>query len=466
MHYVHSRPAAPSFKGKGLLGYMFGPLMQKDLDVFYVDVDGGHDTYMISKKISRTYYILSGSGYFTIDRRQYDVSPGMLIEVPPKVEFSYSGRMRLIGFSMPGWAFGNDTHTGWNADVFGEGFNAPVPNGSWRSRVLWWRIFGVSPVAGFLAVNQYLWKISPAAPTSAGPLRRYGEFLHRLARASAKRVPAFSTYFMRNRPALQLIRRFAERKSPGATLRVAVLGCSTGADVYSVAWTIRQARSDVKLAVHAIDLSKEAIDVARRGRYSLKTAVVADTNIFERLTKAEMEAMFDRDGDEVTVKPWLKEGIEWHVADAGGAEVLDLLGPHDIVVASNLLCDMDDPSAEACLRNIGRLAAPGGYVIATGVDLEVRSAVAETLGWSPVQELLEEIHEGDPSLRGLWPCHYAGLEPLNTGRQDWRCRYAAAFQVSPAGERPRDREGHAPATSSAPAVARERAVHHVAERLA
>jgi SAM-dependent methyltransferase len=113
----------------------------------------------------------------------------------------------------------------------------------------------------------------------------------------------------------------------------------------------------------------------------------------------------------------------------GGPEILGTLGLQDIVVASNFLCHMDDALAAACLRNIGRLVAPQGYLIVSGVDLDVRTKVAEASGWNPVQELLEEIHEGDPVMRNLWPCHYAALEPVNKARPDWRRRYAAAFQV-------------------------------------
>ncbi len=429
MQYVHSLPASTAFKGRGLLGYTFGPLKQKDLDVYYVDVDGGHDTFMVSRRITRTYYILSGSGHFTIDSRKYDVGAGMLVEVPPKVEYSYSGKMKLIVFSRPGWSFGSDRHTKWNEDVFGADFAAPLPNGSWRSRILRWRILGKSPVGGYLRLNQKVWKVLPAWLTAVAPLRRYGEFLNRLARAQGNRGQAFSTLLLRNRPALELIRREAGRKSENATLRVAVLGCSTGAEVYSVAWTIRTARPDLKLVLHAVDISKEAVEVGSGGRYSLKGPLVTDSNIFERMTKAEMEGLFDSDGDEVTVKPRFRDGIEWHVGDVGGAEILAALGPQDIVVASNFLCHMDDSSAAACLRNIGRLVAPQGYLIVSGVDLDVRTKVAEALGWNPVRELLEEIHEGDPIMRGLWPCHYAALEPLNKTRQDWRRRYAAAFQV-------------------------------------
>ena len=81
--------------GKRFIGYTFGPLEDKDLEIYYIDVEKGHDTFMVSKKITRTYYVICGSGYFTIDDRRYDVSPGMLVEVPPKVEYSYSGKMKL-----------------------------------------------------------------------------------------------------------------------------------------------------------------------------------------------------------------------------------------------------------------------------------------------------------------------------------------------------------------------------------
>ena len=138
MRYTHSLPPIRSFDGKGLFGYTFGPLKQKDVDVYYIEVDGGHDTFMVSRKITRIYYVLQGDGYFTIGNRKYDVSSGMLVEVPPKVEYSYSGRMKLVVFARPGWFAGNDTHTKWNRDAIGHKSDAPLPNGS-----RWRRYFGL-----------------------------------------------------------------------------------------------------------------------------------------------------------------------------------------------------------------------------------------------------------------------------------------------------------------------------------
>jgi len=141
--------------------------------------------------------------------------------------------------------------------------------------------------------------------------------------------------------------------------------------------------------------------------------------------------LFDRDGDVVTVKSWIKEGIKWQVGDVLEPETIEALRPQDIVIASNFLCHMPPLMAESCLRNIARLVRPYGYLFVSGIDLDVRTKVADDLGWHPVQELLEEIHEGDLCMKTFWPWHYAGLEPLNKKRRDCNRRYAAAFQLPP-----------------------------------
>ena len=152
--------------------------------------------------------------------------------------------------------------------------------------------------------------------------------------------------------------------------------------------------------------------------------------MFERLTVAEMEELFDKEKDSFAVKSWIKESIRWHVGDVSDLGIVSALGPQDIVVANNFLCHMNAFVAERCLRNIARLVAPHGYLFVSGIDLDVRTKVAKDLGWSPVQELLEEIHAGDPRMANGWPFNYSSLEPLNKRRQNWSLRYAAAFQLN------------------------------------
>ena len=247
MPYIYSLPTSASFTGKGLLGYTFGPLNHKDLEVYYVEVEKGHDVFMISKKITRIYYILSGSGYFTIGDQKYDVSPGRLVEIPPKIEYCYSGKMTLLAFSKPRWFSSNDTFTKWNPDVVGRDAPCLVAGGSWATRLIRSSIFGKSPVSAYLRLNQRLWDTLPSSITALSPIRLYGNFLHTLARIQGVRAQAFSTCFLRNRPELELIRRLLVGKTKDEALRVAVLGCSTGAEAYSVAWRIRSARPDLSL---------------------------------------------------------------------------------------------------------------------------------------------------------------------------------------------------------------------------
>jgi chemotaxis methyl-accepting protein methylase/mannose-6-phosphate isomerase-like protein (cupin superfamily) len=431
MKYVYSLPTSPSFVDKGLLGYVFGPLNQKDLEIYYIEVEKGHDVFMISKRIVRTYYILSGSGHFTIANRRYDVSPGMLVEVPPKVEYSYSGKMKLIAVSKPRWFSGNDKYTKWNPDVIASGdFTNAVDGGSLLTRLIRSRIFGKSPISAYLRLNQRLWNRLPASCTILNLVRSYGNFLHALTRIQAVRGQLFHTFFMRNRPALELIRRLVERSARTDMLRVAVLACSTGPEAYSVAWTIRSARPDLKLILHAVDNSQQALEFAENGVYSVAASQFAGTDMFDHLAKTEIEELFDKKEDLFAVKSWIKEGIRWHVGDVSHSEIVSALGPQDIVVANNFICHMNAPVAERCLRNIACLVAPHGYLFVSGIDLDIRTKVAKELGWNPLQELLEEIHEGDPRMASGWPFNYSSLEPLNKGRRNWSLRYAAAFQLN------------------------------------
>jgi chemotaxis methyl-accepting protein methylase len=257
----------------------------------------------------------------------------------------------------------------------------------------------------------------------------YGTLLHSLVELRAFRMQAHGTFFLRNRPELELLVRVSKQRTQGATLRMAVIGCSNGAEVYSMVWAIRSARPDLNVMVQGVDISSEILEVARQGRYSVERSGLVDSHMFERLTDSETNAMFDQENDHLRIKSWLQESIDWRVADAGDPEIVTQVGVQDIVIANRFLCHMESQGAERCLRNIATLVGPGGYLFASGVDLDVRSKVARDLRWTAIRELLEEIHDGDPSLRGGWPWKYWGLEPFDSRRPDWSLRYASVFQI-------------------------------------
>ncbi|HUA38719.1 MAG TPA: CheR family methyltransferase [Candidatus Sulfopaludibacter sp.] len=280
-----------------------------------------------------------------------------------------------------------------------------------------------------MRLNKRIWQRLPDRLRDLRVIRSYGAWLHTLVCLHANRQQYFGTFFFRNRPALELMRRLVAKRDHGATVNLTVLACSVGAEVYSILWTIRSARPDLIVRLHAVDVSKEILDFAANGIYSPRTSKMVGASIFDRMTEQEKRAMFDWEGDQARVKSWLREGITWRCGDATDPEWASLLGPQDIVVGSNFLCHMAPREAETCLRNIARLVGPAGYLFITGVDLDVRTRVALDLGWKPLPELLAEIHDGDPSVRADWPWQWWGLEPLERRRSDWQIRYAAVFQV-------------------------------------
>ena len=301
----------------------------------------------------------------------------------------------------------------------------------------------------YLAGSTWIWRHLPTFLNSWRPVGAFGAHLHTLIQLRSKRTQSVGTFFFRNRPELELLGRLLDQKAQGSTLDVAILACSKGAEVYSISYTIRRLRPDLKVRLHAVDIDKDVLEFAERGTYSLtaETSVapapdthgeirdVAErtfqdqkTSIFERMSPDEIETMFDSAGELVKVKPHFRAGIVWRVGDACDPDFVDLVGLQDIVFANRFLCHMPSEEAERCLVNLARVVKPGGYLFVSGVDLAVRSKVARSLGWRPVTELIHEIHEGDSSLRRGWPLEYWGLEPFDQRRSDWMERYAAVFQ--------------------------------------
>ncbi|MGD0445084.1 MAG: CheR family methyltransferase [Edaphobacter sp.] len=298
------------------------------------------------------------------------------------------------------------------------------------------------------------WKHLPPAVQHHPIGIAYGRHLDYLVRLHADRRQYFATFFLRNKAELELMRRLLDQRPHGSRLNMTVLACSKGAEVYSIAWAIRSARPDLQLNIHAVDISQEIVDFAAKGVYSLDISDATDSlnqeaaqkrgNVswntskdqnawmFERMSKEELDGMFEVDGKQAIIRSWLRQGITWLCADAGDSGLRATIGPQDIVVANRFLCHMEPTIAQSCVRNIGRLVSPGGYIFVSGIDLDVRTKVALEMGWKPVTDFVRETHEGDTSIRRGWPLEYWGLEPLDDRRPDWQIRYASVFRIGEA----------------------------------
>ncbi len=190
--------------------------------------------------------------------------------------------------------------------------------------------------AGFLRLNKPVWGIILIACKTTILFAHMEPGCRAWFRRIATREQYFGTFFLRNRPALELMRRLVDKKAKNSTLRATILACSAGAEVYSILWTIRSARPDLNVVVRAVDISQTILNFAKHGVYAPDTSGLVGSSIFERLTAPEMEQMFDWDGDVAKIKPWLREGITWQLGDASSPELIRDLGPQDIVVRQQL----------------------------------------------------------------------------------------------------------------------------------
>ena len=91
----------------------------------------------------------------------------------------------------------------------------------------------------------------------------------------------------------------------------------------------------------AVDISPEVLAIAENGVYGPQTSEAVHASIFQQLSESERQEMFDWDGEQASVKPWLREGIAWRLGDASDPRLVDELGTKDLVVANNFLCHMD-----------------------------------------------------------------------------------------------------------------------------
>lgn len=279
-----------------------------------------------------------------------------------------------------------------------------------------------------------LWELLPAPVVSLRAFRTLGALIYEHHTRHQDRAQSHSTWFMRNVPQLEVLCDLIARRAPGSIVTIASIGCSTGAELYSALALIRAARPDLDLRASGVDISAGVVEAARDGSYRT-AASAAEAATFEGgfsevadLSAEHRAMLFTEHAGLFRIQDWIRKGTTWMVADASNPPLAELLKPHDIVLANNLLGPMDDAAAENCLRNVLRVVKPGGHLVVDGVDLDVKSRVLPQAGFVPLCERIQEIYWADASKRG-WPWVRWAREPLDMTRSDWQARYATIFRA-------------------------------------
>jgi chemotaxis methyl-accepting protein methylase len=274
---------------------------------------------------------------------------------------------------------------------------------------------------------RWVWKHLPESILSTTLFRACGKRIHEaISRKDRKSVGGHcrctDTQFFRNTALLEVLRDLAARKARGNGLSIASIGCSTGAELYSLLWFIRCARPDLEIKACGLDVSESVIAKARAGIFSKSDKELA------YLSETDVAALFDSEGEMLRIKPFLSRGLKWLVADALDPALSKILEPQDIVLANNFVGPFFEEKAEKCLLNISRVVKPNGYMVVFGMDLDLRTRWVKRQGYLPITDRIEQVHVGDRALLD-WPWTRWGLEPLDKGCADWQTRYAVVFQV-------------------------------------
>ena len=254
------------------------------------------------------------------------------------------------------------------------------------------------------------------------PLRPIGRAIHRRVRESARRRPdSVHTFFVRNPPLFEQIGLVLAGWPAERALRVASIGCSTGAELYSVLWLIRSRRPDVQASGVGVDIDPTVLAKAARGAYrrdDLELSLISDELV---------DQLFVPHGAELLVEGWIAGGTEWRQGDVAADDLAGALGQFDLVLANNLLCHLPEDAAEAGMRNVVRLVAPGGCLVCYGVDLDIRERVIAESGLAPFPHDVELSYTAEPRALWKWPFAYWAQEPFDETRADATLRYSSIF---------------------------------------
>ncbi len=206
-------------------------------------------------------------------------------------------------------------------------------------------------------------------------------------------------------------------------LRIVVLGCSNGAEAYSVASILSTTHPGLQFEIRAGDFNSEMVKVAESGCYTRDN--VYDNKI---MRDEFVSRTFEIAGESFCIKPEIRRHVKFDTLDAFDPGLAHKIGQFDIIFAQNFLFNHSRPKAALLFNNILTLAKPRSVLFLEGMDYDMRAGLTRLCGFRPLDFKIEEIHNDALSERAVgWPYTYWGLEPFSRLHLAWKRRYATIF---------------------------------------
>lgn len=206
-------------------------------------------------------------------------------------------------------------------------------------------------------------------------------------------------------------------------LRIVVVGCSSGAEPYSISSVLLHHRPQLAVTIDAYDIDTDMISVARSATYS--ASAVLDNAL---VTPEFVARTFDPSGEFFVVKRHVADRVRFHHADVLDPAHASRIAPADIVFAQNVMCNLQRPMARRLFDTVVSLMKPRSALFVDGMDLDMRASRSRAHGLEPLSYALERIHEEARVVRGpRYPRYATGLEPFSHRRAEAERAYATIF---------------------------------------
>jgi len=264
-------------------------------------------------------------------------------------------------------------------------------------------------------------------------LEKYGDwvawkaFRHWIALMVEQRANSTFTGFLRLPSQFEALSgpviSYLTKEQLSSPLRIVVMGCSNGAEAYTIASVLMARCPGVEFIIDAYDINADICEKARSACYN------AGEVLNNQLLTAEfIQATFDVSHDTYRVKDRVAARTKFHIADVLNPDLVNQVGQCDILFAQNFLFHLDRKAAVLAFNNLCSLLKAHAAFFIDGMDIGLRQKWARVRHLVPLDFRIEEIHNEARRARAVgWPHNYWGLEPFMTFANNWQRRYATIF---------------------------------------
>ncbi len=169
------------------------------------------------------------------------------------------------------------------------------------------------------------------------------------------------TRFFRELEQLEIIKKyiFSEIKENKGKIKVASIGCSTGEEVYTIAFILTEMRLRGK--VIGMDINEVALNRAREGIYPLK--------VLSQIPGIYHKYILDK-GHHLEIARNIKEMVDFKIVNLTKKENFEpMMDEFDVVFCRNVLIYFDRKSKKKAIDNLRKILVNKGYLILSATEM-------------------------------------------------------------------------------------------------